>query len=329
MLAAGNVTCEECGFDGRRWDDAAAVKTLGSIGLLWRGFLAGVGEETANTRPDEGTWSIVEYADHMRGVAWNMRFVIELGVEAPGTVLDPPADDPVDDGPGRVAVDDVLDALDRESAELFRSVEALDATGWDTTVVLRGEPIGAWTAVRNALHECSHHLRDVGRIRAALGDGVRHQVGTVASIQLGSGGVPKQTVGSARVEVDGLAGDVQHDRLNHGRPFQAVCLWGTDVIDGLVAEGHPIFAGAAGENLTLDGIAWADLRAGAFLHVGDELVLELSSPAVPCSKNAPWFVDGRFDRILHTKHPGWSRLYASVVVPGDVRAGDAVEVEPR
>ena len=101
------------------------------------------------------------------------------------------------------------------------------------------------------------------------------------------------------------------------------------MIEALREEGHPIFPGAAGENLTLGGLDWAALQPGAFVHVGADVVLELLAYAVPCAKNAPWFADRDFNRILHTRHPGWSRLYAAVVSPGTVRIGDPVAVEPK
>ena len=77
--------------------------------------------------------------------------------------------------------------------------------------------------------------------------------------------------GGARVGDDhrtrrrGLTG--KHDRLHHGRPLQAVCLWSQDVIDALRDEGHPIRAGAAGENLTVSGIDWDTIRPGV-RHLG-------------------------------------------------------------
>jgi MOSC domain-containing protein YiiM len=63
------------------------------------------------------------------------------------------------------------------------------------------------------------------------------------------------------------------------------------------------------------------VRAGAAL-------LEISSYAIPCAKNAGWFTDGDFDRLHHERSPGRSRIYAWVLAPGEVRPGDAVLVEP-
>ncbi|HJR38670.1 MAG TPA: MOSC domain-containing protein, partial [Nocardioidaceae bacterium] len=141
------------------------------------------------------------------------------------------------------------------------------------------------------------------------------------------GGVPKRPVKVAEVGDRGLVGDRQADRRNHGRPLQALCLWSTEVIQALQAEGHPIEPGAAGENVTISGIDWSTLRTGVQLLIGDVLA-EVSAYATPCAKNAAWFADREFRRMDHDRHPGWSRVYAWVREPGTIRLGDAAVVEP-
>jgi MOSC domain-containing protein YiiM len=99
------------------------------------------------------------------------------------------------------------------------------------------------------------------------------------------------------------------------------------VIEELAADGHPIAAGRAGENLTLRGLAWDSLRPGSRLRVGSALV-ELSFPAVPCSKQTQWFADGDFKRIAYEVNPQWVRWYGWVRERGDVAPGDTVVVQP-
>jgi MOSC domain-containing protein YiiM len=149
----------------------------------------------------------------------------------------------------------------------------------------------------------------------------------VAQINTSAGGVPKLPVDAAEIGERGLLGDRQAARQHHGRPLQALCLWSSDVIDDLRAEGHPIYPGAAGENLTLTGLDWAAIRPGTRLLIG-EVLAEVSAYATPCKKNAQWFEGGDFNRMSNDRHPGWSRLYAWVLEPGTVRSGDQVVVEP-
>jgi MOSC domain-containing protein YiiM len=148
-----------------------------------------------------------------------------------------------------------------------------------------------------------------------------------ARINLSDGGVPKTAVPQALVTRRGLRGDRQESRAHHGSPYQALCLWSVEVITALRAEGHPIDLGSAGENLTLEGLDWAALRPGMRLGIG-EMLAETTAYSTPCAKNAQFFTGGDFRRIAHKRHPGWSRLYARVLVPGTVAAGAPVVLEP-
>lgn len=138
------------------------------------------------------------------------------------------------------------------------------------------------------------------------------------------GGVPKRAVGAALVTRTGVGGDRQLDLEHHGGPDRAVCLYALERIDALAAEGHPIAPGTTGENLTIAGLDWDALGVGDRLAVGDAVVLEISGPAPPCRTIAGSFADGRFARISDKQRPGWSRLYARVLVEGLVREGAEV-----
>ena len=94
----------------------------------------------------------------------------------------------------------------------------------------------------------------------------------------------------------------------------------------IIVEGHSIEAGSSGENLTLAGLDWEKLKLGARLQIGPDVRAEIMSYTVPCDKNARWFKDGDFKRVSQKMNPGWSRLYARVLVEGVVRPGDAVEI---
>jgi MOSC domain-containing protein YiiM len=135
-------------------------------------------------------------------------------------------------------------------------------------------------------------------------------------------------VPQAIVGYRGVDGDRQATRKHHGRVWQAICLWSTEVIDTLAAEGHPVAPGFAGENFTLSGIDWATLRPGARLEIGgrDGVVLETTAWATPCKTLNDVFTNRDFRRIDVLRDPGASRLYAKVLRDGVVRAGDPVRV---
>jgi MOSC domain-containing protein YiiM len=146
---------------------------------------------------------------------------------------------------------------------------------------------------------------------------------TVSTINVSRGGVPKRAVGSAWIRVDGVEGDCQRNRLIHGGPDRAVCLYSVDLIAALQAEGHPIDSGTIGENLTIAGLDWSLMIPGARVQAGDAL-LELTRYTAPCRNIAASFVDGGFVRVSETVHPGWSRVYARVLEEGRVTPGSPV-----
>lgn len=149
--------------------------------------------------------------------------------------------------------------------------------------------------------------------------------GRIHQINVSDGGVPKLPVPEAHVGPDGVSGDAHDDNQHHGGPERAVCLYALEVIQALQAEGHPIQAGSAGENLTFSGLDWSTVVPGTRMRVGEALI-EVTSPTTPCYKNAGWFIDGDFMRMHHGRHPGWSRMYARVLEGGWVRTGDEAEL---
>jgi MOSC domain-containing protein YiiM len=101
-----------------------------------------------------------------------------------------------------------------------------------------------------------------------------------------------------------------------------------DRISALQREGHPIDAGTAGENVTVEGVDWDLVVPGVRINLGEEVVLEVASFTTPCKTIKASFIDERFVRISQKLHPGWSRVYARVLVEGRIRSGDRVEVVP-
>jgi len=146
-------------------------------------------------------------------------------------------------------------------------------------------------------------------------------------ISVSHGGVPKLPVIEARITPEGVIGDRQQNRDIHGGVDRAVCVFSLEVIEALQAEEHTIKPGSSGENLTIAGLEWSQLKPGDRLRIGEHVLLEIRSYTSPCKYNAQWFVGGDFSRISQKLHPGWSRVYARVLEAGVVRAGDSVSVE--
>ncbi len=150
--------------------------------------------------------------------------------------------------------------------------------------------------------------------------------GRIAGLFVSQGGVPKLPVMQARVEAAGIIGDkVQHKKI-HGGPDRALCLFSADVMRVLQAEGHPVQPGMTGENILIEGLNWAvDVTPGTHWQLGDKLHIKITSYTEPCKQIADAFSLRHFRRILQEINPGFSRVYARVLEPGDISVGDRIK----
>jgi MOSC domain-containing protein YiiM len=152
--------------------------------------------------------------------------------------------------------------------------------------------------------------------------------GRIVQISVSPGGVPKTAVPAAEVTAAGVEGDGHRDLEHHGGPDRAVCLFALEQIQALQAEGHAVVPGALGENVTLEHIDWSRVTPGSRLQLGDRVLLEVTRYTSPCINIKPVFVHGDYARVSEKRHPGWSRVYARVLVPGRIHAGDAARLVP-
>ncbi|MCA1567527.1 MAG: MOSC domain-containing protein [Acidobacteria bacterium] len=150
--------------------------------------------------------------------------------------------------------------------------------------------------------------------------------GYIHQLNCSGGGVPKLPVEEAQLTPTGLAGDRQRRTTIHGGPQRALCLYSLEVIRALQAEGHPIYPGSIGENVTVAGLEWAQLAPGHRLALGDEVIIELTSYTTPCRNIRGSFGGGKFSRVSQKEHAGDARLYARVIRTGKLAVGQPVRV---
>ncbi len=143
---------------------------------------------------------------------------------------------------------------------------------------------------------------------------------TVISVNISSGGIPKLPVEVGRVTVDGLAGDA-HDHDKHNNPIQAISLFDLADLDDLCDEGFDVGPGTLGENLTVRGLDIDALQPGDRLSLSGGLELEYTKVRKPC------FVLDAIDPELKKVVVGRCGGYAKVITPGEVRAGDTINVQ--
>jgi MOSC domain-containing protein YiiM len=150
--------------------------------------------------------------------------------------------------------------------------------------------------------------------------------GRVFQLNISNGGVPKNAIAAGDVTAFGLQGDRQANQELHGGPNAALCLYALENILALQAEGHPIYPGAAGENITLVGLDWSLVQPGVRLRLGSQVLVEVTRFTSPCSTIADAFKEGESKRISEKVNPGWSRVYARVLQPGRLQVSDDVQI---
>ena len=124
---------------------------------------------------------------------------------------------------------------------------------------------------------------------------------------------------------DQVAGDEQADRDNHGGPWQAVYAYAVEDTAWWVDElgRDDLDPGVWGENLTVRGVDVSGAVVGARWRAGSA-ILRVTGPRIPCHKLAARMGDPRFAvRFAEANRPG---AYLAIEQPGEVAAGDAVEV---
>jgi MOSC domain-containing protein YiiM len=123
----------------------------------------------------------------------------------------------------------------------------------------------------------------------------------------------------------GLAGDRVYDVRNHGGPDQAVYAYAREDLDFWAAElDRPLGNGMFGENLTTEGVDVNGALIGERWRIGPEVILEACCPRIPCGTFQGWLAQaGWIKRFTQAARPG---TYLRVIEPGEIQAGDAVEV---
>jgi MOSC domain-containing protein YiiM len=136
------------------------------------------------------------------------------------------------------------------------------------------------------------------------------------------------------VESDAHMGEtVKHRsrvRQNPDAPnLRQVHLMHTELFDEVRAKGFDVKPGDLGENVTTEGIDLLGLSAGTRLHLGSEVVIEVTGLRNPCHQIDD-FQKGLLHATLDKSGPHLVRktgVMSVVLVGGDVRPGDSIRVE--
>ena len=129
--------------------------------------------------------------------------------------------------------------------------------------------------------------------------------------------------GRVAVDKEGIDGDQQADRKNHGGRDKAVFVYPHEYYAEWATLLHrdDLAPGSFGENLTVSGLTDDHVRIGDTLRIGDTVV-QISQPRNPCYKLSA--------RLNHASvltpylERGLVGFYVRVLEPGTVAAGDEI-----
>ena len=126
----------------------------------------------------------------------------------------------------------------------------------------------------------------------------------------------------------GVTGDAVCDLRHHGGDDQAVYAFAREDLDGWERElNRPLPSGSFGENLTTQGLDVSGALIGERWRIGGEVVLEVTSGRIPCRTFQGHLGEsGWVKRFTQQGAPG---AYLRVIEPGEIRAGDPIEVVHR
>jgi MOSC domain-containing protein YiiM len=127
---------------------------------------------------------------------------------------------------------------------------------------------------------------------------------------------------------NGLDGDHVCSTEHHGGTDQAVYAYAREDLDWWERElGYPLPAGQFGENLTTAGLDLTNALVGERWRIGSAVVLQATSPRVPCATFAHRMGEQKWVKRFTAR--GATGTYLRVVVPGQIKTGDRIEVVTR
>lgn len=126
----------------------------------------------------------------------------------------------------------------------------------------------------------------------------------------------------------GVVGDFVGDGKHHGGDEQALYAVAREDLDAWqVRLGRELRNGFFGENLTTRGLAVNEARLGERWRIGDQVVVQVTSPRTPCATFRGQMGErGWLKTFTAEGKPG---AYLSIVTPGTIRSGDPIEIVHR
>jgi hypothetical protein len=169
--AGEDHVCDSCCLAYAQITVDDAVQAIQALPALLRAAVDAVPPGVQRQRPAPATWSVAEYACHIRDVLVSTTIRLHRG----RTEIAPAVDPMFNDLRARLFrynqadLAAVLEEATATAAGLCEEISQMTGPDWDRVVLRQpGEQRTTRWLVRQAMHEGLHHLADIAAVRASL-----------------------------------------------------------------------------------------------------------------------------------------------------------------
>ena len=96
-----------------------------------------------------------------------MRFMLDMTLTQPGADLGESPSSALEPEPRQIDIDAALAGIGREATSLLETFSELSPEEWHSIVTLDGVDVDPHWIVRHVVHDSTHHLLDIERLRLA------------------------------------------------------------------------------------------------------------------------------------------------------------------
>ncbi len=169
MVATDGYVCPECGLDFDTIKPLDTIRAVRSFPYRYRSLIKELYQQEPDAegimrrRPNPETWSALEYTAHVADVLDKFAPTIRrIVVEDNPTIPSFDTEGRVDlEAYNKLAVPEALSRLESSCSDVGMTLDCLGAEDWARTGQFPFGERDALAMARNAVHEGSHHLRDI------------------------------------------------------------------------------------------------------------------------------------------------------------------------